>query len=186
MHLLCFRFSAALFTTNCIENSQCENGPWFFVVVTIIGLAISLFFLVTSSTPEVSFFNGALQVVSLHFQISESSSLPQLARSVRLSWLISKLMPCHSGVDHGVLHILISRRNAAIRHFFQKLFQFSSLLKRQRRGTLFVSINDYQGHYCHSNQYLRHHRIRFLGFGLLLAAFQDACSSLCREASVFE
>jgi hypothetical protein len=63
------RYSAALFTTQCVENSQCNNGPWFFVVVTISGLALSLFFLVTSSKPDVSFFDGALQVLSLYFQI---------------------------------------------------------------------------------------------------------------------
>ncbi len=65
------RYSAALFTTSCIENSKCTNGPWFFVVVVFIGICVSLFFLVTSSKPKVSFFNGALQVVSLYFQICE-------------------------------------------------------------------------------------------------------------------
>jgi len=39
------------------------------VVVTIVGLAISFFFLISSSKPEVSFFDGALQVLSLYFQL---------------------------------------------------------------------------------------------------------------------
>jgi len=63
------RYSAALFTTQCVENSRCNNGPWFFIVVTISGLALSFFFLVTSSKPDVSFFDGALQVLSLYFQL---------------------------------------------------------------------------------------------------------------------
>jgi hypothetical protein len=68
---LIFSHSAALFTTICAENSACIHGPWFFVVVTIAGLALSLFFLVSSSKPDVSFFDGALQVISLYFQLCE-------------------------------------------------------------------------------------------------------------------
>jgi hypothetical protein len=71
------RYSAALFTTSCIENSKCNNGAWFFVVVVLIGICVSLFFLVSSSKPKVSFFNGALQVVSLYFQICEFSAAAQ-------------------------------------------------------------------------------------------------------------
>ncbi len=66
---LIFRHSAALFTTLCVEDTACIHGPWFFVVVTIIGLCLSLFFLVSSSKPNVSFFDGALQVISLYFQL---------------------------------------------------------------------------------------------------------------------
>jgi len=60
-----------LFTTNCVPNSDCNGGPWFFVVVTIVGLAVSFFFLISSSKPQVSFFDGALQVLSLYFQLCE-------------------------------------------------------------------------------------------------------------------
>ncbi len=130
---------------------------------------MSLFFLVSSSKPEVSFFDGALQVMSLYFQLREHHFI--YLQFLYFSYFVIDRCSCPHLWTVRIWFFGCVGRFSSI---FQDFVQFSAHFVTRFQWRLLVSLHDNQRRAC--RQICDYWHILFMLFVscLSVAAYQGS------------